>query len=246
VPKKKGTPVMTGTHPMDPMAAFAHLGQIKLADNDLQTVLQTIADLAKRTIPGIDEVSVTLLRDNEPHTAAFTGEVAMQLDEGQYRFGYGPCLEAAASATTTAVPDMSAEDRWPRWTRQALEHGVGSSLSIGLPIKETVSCALNLYATKPNALDDDAVILAQTFAGYAAVALANAHVYDATASLAQQLQAAMDSRAVIEQAKGIIMGERRCTADEAFLILAKASQDSNRKLRDVATALVHQTGKPPL
>ena len=116
--------------------------------------------------------------------------------------------------------------------------GAGSSLSIGLPIEDQVIGALNVYAEKVYAFDDDAIVLAQTFAGYAAVALANAHLYDTTATLAQQMQAAMESRAVIEQAKGIIMGERRCTADEAFAILTKVSQDSNRKLRDVAAALV--------
>src|SRR5206468_3630067 len=109
-----------------------------------------------------------------------------------------PCLDASASASTLSVPDMAGEKRWPQWARQATEEGVGSSLSIGLPIHETVSGAINIYATKPDAFDDDAVVLAQTFAGYGAVALANAHLYDATATLAQQLQAAMDSRAVIE------------------------------------------------
>jgi AmiR/NasT family two-component response regulator len=59
------------------------------------------------------------------------------------------------------------------------------------------------------------------------------------------MQAAMESRAVIEQAKGIVMRERRCTADEAFANLVKISQDTNRKLRDVATALVNRTAQPP-
>jgi AmiR/NasT family two-component response regulator len=72
------------------------------------------------------------------------------------------------------------------------------------------------------------------------VALANAHLYDSTATLARHMQTAMESRAVIEQAKGIVMGERRCTAEEAFAVLVKVSQDSNRKLRDVAAALVER------
>jgi AmiR/NasT family two-component response regulator len=122
---------------------------------------------------------------------------------------------------------------------------VNSSLSIGLPVYEAVNGALNLYATKPENFDEDAIILAETFAGYAAVALANAHLYDVTASLAQHMQAAMRNRAVIEQAKGIIMGERRCTADEAFRILSKLSQDTNRKLRDVAAALVDNAQRRP-
>jgi AmiR/NasT family two-component response regulator len=81
-------------------------------------------------------------------------------------------------------------------------------------------------------------MLAQTFAGYAAVALANAYLYYSTADLARHLQTAMTSRAVIEQAKGIIMAERRCTADEAFAFLTAVSQETNRKVRDVAATLV--------
>jgi GAF domain-containing protein len=231
---------MADDQPMEPTEAFARLGRIKLSETDLQAVLETVADLAKRTISGANEVSVTLVRNRAAHTAAFTGDLALQLDESQYEAGYGPCLDASAGATTMSVPNMDDEIRWPRWTKQAVGHGIGSSLSIGLPVHEAVTGAINLYATEAEAFDEDAVIVARTFAGYAAVALANAHLYDATATLAQQLQAAMDSRAVIEQAKGIIMSERHCSADEAFSILSKLSQDSNRKLRDVAQALVQK------
>jgi GAF domain-containing protein len=229
---------MTNIEPLEPSAAFAQLGRIKLSDTDLNGVLQTIADLAKRSIPGASEVSVTLVRGKGTHTAAFTGDLALDLDETQYESGHGPCLDASAASATMSVPEITTETRWPQWAARAREIGVNSSLSIGLPVQDTVTGALNIYATKPDAFDDDAIILGQTFAGYAAVALANAHLYDTTATLAQQMQAAMDSRAVIEQAKGIIMGDRRCTAEEAFRILTKVSQDTNRKLRDVAAALV--------
>ena len=225
---------------MDPNEAFGQLGRIKLGDIDLNAVLKTIADLAKRTLPGASDVSVTLVRNRAAHTAAFTGDLALDLDESQYESGYGPCLDASAAAMTVSVPDMAGESRWPKWTARAIERGVGSSLSIGLPVQDAVAGALNIYSTKPDAFDNDAVLLAQTFSGYAAVALANAHLYDATATLAQQLQAAMESRAVIEQAKGIIMGDRHCSADEAFAILSKLSQDTNRKVRDVAAMLVDE------
>jgi GAF domain-containing protein len=229
---------MTDRQPMDPTEAFAELGRIKLSETDIDGVLAIIADLARKTIPGTDEVSVTLVRGTAGHTAAFTGEMAVALDEFQYERGYGPCLDASASGASLSVPDMAAEQRWPLWVAHAMGAGINSSLSIGLPVHESVKGALNVYATKPETFDEDAIILAQTFAGYAAVALANAHLYDVTATLAQHMQAAMEHRAVIEQAKGIIMGERRCTADEAFAVLSKLSQDSNRKLRDVAAALV--------
>jgi GAF domain-containing protein len=230
--------------PMDPTDAFAELGRIKLADTDLHGVLTRVAELARSTVPGALEVSVTLVGGKGAHTAAFTGPLALELDERQYEAGHGPCLDASAAAATFSIPDMVGERRWPDWTVRALAAGVHSSMSIGLPIQESVTGALNVYAGKPDAFDDDAIILAQTFAGYAAVALANAHLYDSTATLAQHMQAAMQSRAVIEQAKGIIMGERRCSADEAFRILTKVSQDSNRKLRDVASALVARAQSP--
>ncbi|GAA3348423.1 GAF and ANTAR domain-containing protein [Amorphoplanes nipponensis] len=236
---------MTDNEPMDPTDAYAELGRIKLSETDIDGVLNKVAELAARTIPGTAEVSVTLLRGEGAHTAAFTGDLAVNLDEVQYEQGHGPCLDASRTGDSLSLPDMAAETRWPRWTPRALKAGVHSSLSIGLPIHDTVRGALNVYAVKPATFDEDATILAQTFAGYAAVALANAHLFDVTATLARHMQAAMESRAVIEQAKGIVMGDRRCTADEAFRILSKLSQESNRKVRDVAAALVARAQQTP-
>ena len=220
------------------IAAFAELGRIKLGETDLDGVLDRVAVLARQTIPGAGEVSITLVRGRGAYTAAFTGELALQLDEQQYENGDGPCLTAATEKATVSVPDVAAEKRWPDWAARAGELGAGSSLSVGLPILEDVSGALNVYGRTVRAFDPVAISHAQTFAGHAAIALANAHLYDTTANMAQHMQSAMASRAVIEQAKGIIMGERRCTPDEAFAILTKVSQDSNRKVRDVAAALV--------
>ena len=223
---------------VDPAEAFAQLGRIKLSETDLSGVLQRIADLAVRTVPGAADVSVTLVRAGRGHTAAFTGETSLALDESQYRQGHGPCLDAAATGATHYLSDMSAERRWPELAARALEVGVHSSLSVGMPVHDEITGALNVYARVADAFSEDDIELAKAFAGYAAVALANAHLYDTKASLAQQMQAAMESRAVIEQAKGILMGGRRCSPEEAFRILTELSQRSNRKLRDVAAALV--------
>ncbi|MGH3745491.1 MAG: ANTAR domain-containing protein, partial [Mycobacteriales bacterium] len=80
--------------------------------------------------------------------------------------------------------------------------------------------------------------MARTLAGYAAVALANAHLYETTSALAAQMADAMSSRAVIEQAKGVVIAQQHVDADEAFAILSRASQAANRKLRDIAQAVV--------
>jgi GAF domain-containing protein len=235
---------MTHVEAMDPHEAFAELGRIRLADIDIDTLLDKIAQLAKRAIPGATEVSLTLLHGNTPQTAAFTGELALTLDEKQYQRGYGPCLDAADTTTTLLVPDTSSEQRWPGWAATAVQAGVHSSLSVGLPVHEKVTGALNIYATTPKAFDDDAVTIAQTFAGFAAVALANAHLYETQATLAGHMQKAMENRAVIEQAKGIIMGQHRCTPEQAFAILTRMSQETNRKLRDIAKTLVTKTQGP--
>src|SRR4051812_34127688 len=160
---------MSDVQLMDPREAFAELGRIKLADTDLAGVLDTVASLAKRTIPGAAEVSVTLVHGQGSDTAAFTGDLALMCDERQYELGHGPCMDAANAGTTLTVPDLTGEQRWPDYTRLALAAGVHSSVSIGLPADEYGTGALNVYATKPQAFDDVAVELAQTFAGYAAV-----------------------------------------------------------------------------
>ncbi|MFC3382976.1 GAF and ANTAR domain-containing protein [Couchioplanes azureus] len=223
---------------MDLIEAFAETGRIRLAETDLDGMLDRIAHLAKRTIPGAAEVSITLHRGRGSHTAAFTGDVALALDQRQYEQGHGPCFQALASGETLSLPDMSIERRWPDFAARARDAGFHSSLSIGLPVPESAAGALNVYAITPHAFDDDAVTLGQTFAGYAAVVLANAHLHEARFHLAKQIQAAMASRAVVEQAKGIVMRDRHCSSEDAFKILTGLSQDTDRKLRDVAQALV--------
>ena len=229
---------MSETSPLDLNEAFAEIGRINFAEHDLEDVLTRVSELAKRTIPGASEVSVSLVRDNRATTAAYTGDLALHLDEKQYEKGQGPCLSAAVAGDTLIIADMAAESRWPEYTPGAVEHGVHSSLSVCLPIQQAVTGCLNIYATAVHAFDGEGVEIAQTFASYAAVALANAHLYATTAALAEQMQQAMSSRAVIEQAKGILVAQTRCTPEQAFDLLIRQSQHTNRKLRDIAQTIV--------
>ncbi|MDQ4037237.1 MAG: GAF and ANTAR domain-containing protein [Actinomycetota bacterium] len=226
---------------LEPMQAFAELGRIHLRDNNMSQVLGRISDLAKRTISAAEEVSVTLMHADQASTAAFTGDLALHLDESQYETGGGPCLAAAAGGETMHVSDMATEDRWPDYTPEALRLGARSSISVGIPVQQTVTGALNVYSTRADAFDDEAVQLAGAFASYAAVALANAHLYASTAALAGQMKDAMATRAVIEQAKGILVSQRGCTPDQAFDILVRASKNANRKLREIAEAMVEKS-----
>jgi len=235
---------MTTQIPMDPMLAVAELGRINLAEGDLGQIFGRVAELAKQSIPGAEEVSVTLIQADKATTAAFTGDLALHLDERQYEQGHGPCLAAAAGGETVHITDMTAEDRWPDYTPEAVREGARSSLSIGIPVQQAATGALNIYSTHPDAFGDDALELGATFASYAAVALSNAHLFSSTAALAVQMKEAMASRAVIEQAKGILIAQRGCSTEEAFDILVRASRNGNRKLRDICQALVEKSQQP--
>ena len=231
---------MSNPQHTQPQDAFAELARITLADHSLDRVMDKVAALTKTTLGLKGEVSVTIVERGRPSTVASTGSLATNLDERQYQRGYGPCLDSIAGGETLMVEDMDTEQRWPDWARSASSAGAGSSLSIPVPLQREVSAALNIYSTDRDAFDDNAVELASTFAAYAGVALANTHLYEAQGQVAEQLRTAMQSRAVIEQAKGILIGQRRCTPQEAFDILVRLSQDTNRRLRDVAEALLAQ------
>lgn len=220
----------------DPVSA--ELGALSDGDQPLEDVLQRTAQLAKDTLARPAEVSVTLVDSQEAHTPVYTGRLAFELDQTQYRLGNGPCLACAEAGQVVIIRDPSQDDRWPSFAPAAVERGVRSTLSVPLPVHRQVIGALNVYATSPETFDDDIVGLTERFAEYAAVAIANTRLLLSAAELAQQMHTAMASRAAIEQAKGILMSQRRIDPDEAFHLLVRMSQRSNRKLRDVARAVV--------
>jgi GAF domain-containing protein len=226
--------------PRDPRAAFAELGKIILGEQPLSATLERVAELAKQTIPGAADVSVTLLHDGEVASAAFTGPLAAQLDERQYEAGFGPCMDAATSGRTILIEDTAHSPSYPDFARLADRKGIRHTMSVGLPVQRQTIGALNVYGADATPFDEAKQELATAFASYAAVAVANAGVYATTATLAANLQRALESRAVIDQAKGILMSRHGLSADAAFDLLSKESQLTNRKLRDIAEDLVRE------
>jgi GAF domain-containing protein len=215
----------------------AELAAVVLVDRELPDVLTEIVGISRRALPGAEAVSITLIRDDKAFTAAYDGQMAMDADEMQYARGYGPCLDAGRAGEVFLIADIRTEDRWPDYTRQAAERGVGSSLSIPLPFQGVSIGALNSYSTQPGAFRDADVALGEEVAAFVAIAVANAEATARAATDADNLRQAMVSRATIEQAKGILMERYKVTADQAFTLLTHASQRSNVKLRDVAEQL---------
>jgi GAF domain-containing protein len=230
--------------PPDRYVAFAELSRIMLTTQPLESTLRRIAELARQSVPGAIEVSVTMLDGGQPTTAAFTGELATYLDERQYESGFGPCIEAALTGATITIADTSASAVHPDFARTAFRHGVTHTLSVGLPLEHRTIGALNVYGAEGGPFDPAAVQLLTAFAGYAAVAAANADIHASTETLARNLERALDSRAVIDQAKGILMARHGIPPGAAFDLLAEQSQRTNRKLRELAEELVASTQRP--
>ena len=213
-----------------------------VADRTLEEVLGDITLIAARGIPGAEATSTTLIRGERPFTAAYSGEMALAADELQYEHGYGPCVDAGRGNVVLRVDDMRTETRWPHYVERVQDTGVRSSLSVPLPYQGTSIGALNVYSGEPGAFaSPESLDAGLQIAEAIAVAVVNADAHAQLREQARNMRVAMDSRAVIEQAKGVLMAQRHVDADQAFDILREASQRYNRKLRDIAHGIVAST-----
>jgi GAF domain-containing protein len=223
--------------PSQTRSALDELGQLLLAQQTTQSVLQRVVDLLQQVMPTGAEVSITLVRGERPTTAAFTGQLADDLDETQYAGGHGPCLEAALGGHVIEIADGRTEDRWPDYLPTFLDRGALSAIAAPVPAAD-LAAALNVYAPSARAFTDDDRAAVVAFAALAGAALTNMDALQDARELAEGLQKAMEFRSVIEQAKGVLMERHKLSADQAFRMLVEASMHSNRKVRDVATHLV--------
>jgi GAF domain-containing protein len=212
-----------------------------VGDATLGETLTMVSELARDAVGRADMVGITMLVEGRPRTAVFTDDDAPQIDTAQYETGIGPCLDAFRHQQVFRIDDMDKDQQWPPFSEAAAAHGVLSSLSLPLITRHEAVGALNLYSRSRAAFSDDDVHVGLQFAVQAAIVLANSQAYWDARQLGQDMAEAMKSRATIEQAKGILMGAQRCSADEAFQILVRASQRENRKLREMAAEIVAHT-----
>jgi GAF domain-containing protein len=160
------------------------------------------------------------------------------IDQEQYAAGDGPCLEAARTGQVMRTGVEEAAERWPDFARSARSAGVGSYLSAPLMIDEEFAGSLNLYSEQPHGFADFDVALLRLYIAAAAAAIASERRHARARELASQLGQALDSRAVIDQAIGVLMAVHRLTAEQAFTELSRQSQNTNVKVRDIAARLL--------
>jgi transcriptional regulator with GAF, ATPase, and Fis domain len=221
---------------------LARIAGLSLADHTVQSLLDEVCLLARDAVPGAVEVSMTVVQQDRPRTVATTGARALRLDERQYELNHGPCVDGTAAGQLVHVRDMATDARWPTYTPLALELGIHCSLGLPLPVQRDLVSALNVYAEEPDAYGAESIALAEDLASYAAISLVNMHDIETNQATAASLRSAMESRAVIEQARGMLMAERRCTAEVAFDLMVTLAQATDRSLRELAQHMVDEIG----
>jgi uncharacterized protein YigA (DUF484 family) len=231
----------------DLVESLTDLARMLTETESVRDTLQSILALALRSIPGCHAASITVLDDkDQPSTIAATDEETYELDRRQYLLHDGPCMDAARNQQVHRWSLHEAEQRWPEFTDLAEQIGLQSYLSAGLGLAGRRLGALNLSSRDPDGfsqLDEDLISL---FTVPAAAAIVVVGRYFEARDLAAQLEQALQSRSVIDQAIGIVMAESRCDADQAFATLTRASNNRNIKLRDLATEIVMRVGgRPP-
>lgn len=224
-----------------------HLQDLVLQCDDVEELLNELAAFSAARLSTRGEVlcGVTLLRHRKATTVAISDVRVLPLDEMQYGFGDGPCMTAIRELATIHVPNLRDETRWPGYTAAAWAQGIGSILSVPLPLEGEANAALNIYCTRTHAFSGPEIEAAETYAGQASKALRLAVRVAQLADDKKNLTAAMESRTAIDVAIGAIMAQNRCSQEAAFRILKIASSTRNVKLRDVATSIVASVSKDP-
>jgi GAF domain-containing protein len=220
------------------LEAVAEIARRLAESDDLDDLLQRVVNLGEAYLDGCQGVSLMLVRRGGVISSpAYSSRVAYDSDQAQYSTNEGPCLEAIREHHTVIIDDLETDERWPRYREAALALGVRSMISFRLFLLGDTMGALDFYSSRPHAFDERSQLLGQVFASHAAVAL-KAAISEAGS------EAALRSRDVIGQAKGVLMAQERLTATEAFERLRERSQQLNRPVRELARE-VTETGVLP-
>jgi GAF domain-containing protein len=224
--------------PEDERTALFELSGLVLSEQTVDGLLEMIVGTAVSGLPNIDDASISLvIRDGGQFATVNASSAAIrEVDEAQYKDDAGPCVQAIRTGkeTMTELPSSS----WPMFSDAALAAGFRAVWSIPLLLRARVMGALNLYLRTTDPQSDG--VTARALARQATVVLANAASLMGAEAANRHLREALETRDLIGQAKGILMARESISADLAFDVLRRASQRSNRKLREIAAEIVER------
>jgi PAS domain S-box-containing protein len=226
--------------------ALAQLCTLPADAGDQQRLLSRIALVVGAAVPGATGVSVTIGDPLAPDRQA-TDSVEAQLFDGlQLRLSEGPCAEAFRDGRVTVSADLTEDPRWPRLAAAARSQPIRSALALPIRVADERTGVINLYSSETAAFATQTVRVGEMVASAVAAVLRDVSERASLQALIHHLERALHSRAVIEQAKGIVIAHHGGTADEAFARLVAFSSRQNVKLRDLAELIVREGGTTPL
>lgn len=212
--------------------AQSRLGRALRQEHSPEHAWQEIAANATEIVPGTQCAGMIVIRRGHSlHSAAYTGDLALQVDLAHAETGEGPCLTTDEPDTVHVIGDMSREERWPRFTRSALDLGVASMVSCGVHSEPGWRSVLNVYAPRPGVFDSANAQLLAAYAAFASHALASA-------ADVGTLKQAMVTRQTIGEATGILMERHQLSSREALDALLEMARGQGVALWAVAGELV--------
>ena len=218
---------------------LTEMGGLIVSEESIETTMQRIVDLVARVTPQA-QAGITMVEGKGYRTSAASSDLVRELDDVQYALREGSCLHAIAAREITQV-DPNHDGKWPGFSRAVADKGVKEVIAVPLIVRNEVLGALNLYCVGGPGLSEHQVESLRKFAKQASVALHNSLLYSQSVRLSEQLQEALDSRAVIDQAKGILIEREHVGPDEAFDMMRRASQNLNIKVREIAQRIVDES-----
>lgn len=219
-------------------AAFRDYAEALLRRYDIGDMLYRLTDHTLEIL-GVDGAGVSLgFTPDDLRFVSATDDRVARMEAAQIDVGEGPCYEAFRSGEPVAVDDLMGEQRWPEYRRHADEQTFRAVAGIPMPVGGSGIGAIDLYSTAPRDWTSDDLRTAQLLANVASGYIVNWRALDEKTTLTQQLQRALDSRVVVEQAKGMIAGRNGVDVSEAFQRLRKYSRDTQTKIHEVARQVV--------
>ena len=217
--------------------AFADFARTIAKPYEIGDVLYRLTDQAVAVLD-VDAAGVSLDDAGELKFVTATDDRVVVIEERQVEVAEGPCYDAYRSADVVTSADLSAEERWPEYTPITLQQGCLSVAGIPMVAADTPIGALNLYRYSPGEWPADELGIARVLADMASGYIINARTLSARDRLAAQLQHALSSRIIIEQAKGVLGERTRTSPEEAFNVMRSYARRNGRKLHDVAQEIV--------
>jgi GAF domain-containing protein len=222
--------------PIDPTDLAKSIGALGSLDpgRGLAPTLQQIADAAKQLFRADGAGLMLVDAEGQLRWASASDQSSQTLEDGQERLAQGPCAVAFSQRLPAAIRNIHSEPDWQDFTQVLLAEGICAALSVPVELDGGVIGTLDVYVGQPRDWDPSEVAALQAYAGVVASLLSAAAMAQVTGRLADQLQAALEHRWLIEQAKGVVMGREQVDAQTAFERLRGAARSSTRRLADVA------------